>query len=358
MSEIRQDAATKSWVILAPERAKRPQQEPKKRRPIKIPSWDASCPFCTGNESQTPDEVFRLPISDKGSSWEVRVVPNRFAALTPEGDLARREDGTFFRRMQGIGVHEVIIESPSHNTPMALMPYEQVEKVVIAYHQRYNALKRNKQLRFISIFKNHGWASGTSLVHPHSQLVNTPIIATYYHRKFDVAHDYYSDMGKCLYCDLIAAELEKGERIVAETKQFVIFQPFASRVPYETWIIPKKHYASFGLYPDMYFAELAGVLKDTLLCLYQELDDPAFNLTIDTSTTADEDDPYYHWHIRIVPRITTIAGFEIGSGIYISTALPEETSKVMKKCASSLSLYPNESKRDKKARTSAVESRK
>jgi len=336
MSELRQDPTTKVWVILAPERAKRPQQEPKKRHADKPPGWDAACPFCPGNEAQTPGEVFRLPVLDQAPAWEVRVVPNRFAALTPEGDTTRREDGRFFRRMHGIGMHEVIIETPSHNTPMALMAYEQLEKVLIAYHERYNTLKRNRQLKFITIFKNHGWASGTSLVHPHSQLVATPIIATYYHRKFSVAHDYYVDIGRCLYCDLLTEELEKGERIVAETRQFVGLHPYASRVPYETWIIPKRHCASFGLFPAPHLAELARVLKDTLLCLYRELDDPAFNLMIDTSTTVDEDDPYYHWHIRVVPRLTTIAGFELGSGIYISTALPEHTASLMKERATSL----------------------
>ncbi len=336
MSELRQDPTTKAWVILAPERAKRPQQGPRKKRANELPGWDASCPFCPGNESQTPEEVFRLPALDQDSAWEIRVVPNRFAALTPEGDIARREDGRFFRRMQGIGVHEIIVETPSHNTPIALMSYEQIEKVLITYQKRYNALKVNQQLRFITIFKNHGWASGTSLAHPHSQLVATPIIAPYYHRKFDVAHEYYSDLGRCLYCDLLAEELEKGERIIAETKQFAVLHPYASRVPYETWIVPKEHYSSFGLFPATHLAELAMVLKDSLLCLYQELDDPAFNLMVDSTTTADEEDPYYHWHIRIVPRITTIAGFEMGSGIYISAAMPEDTARLMRECCISL----------------------
>jgi len=337
MSELRQDPTTKAWVILAPERAKRPQQGPRKKRANELPGWDASCPFCPGNESQTPEEVFRLPALDQDSAWEIRVVPNRFAALTPGGDIARREDGRFFRRMQGIGVHEIIVETPSHNTPIALMSYEQIEKVLITYQERYNALKVNQQLRFITIFKNYGWAAGTSLAHPHSQLVATPIIAPYYHRKFDVAHEYYSDLGRCLYCDLLSEELEKGERIIAETKQFAVLHPYASRVPYETWIVPKEHYSSFGLFPATHLAELAMVLKDSLLCLYQELDDPAFNLMVDSTTTADEEDPYYHWHIRIVPRITTIAGFEMGSGIYISTALPEQTASHIRKCTIALS---------------------
>ena len=223
MSELRQDATTKEWVILAPERGKRPQQRPKRKPADDMPSWDSTCPFCPGNEAETPDEVFRIPSSDEPSGWEVRVVPNRFAALIPEGDITRIEEAPFFRKMGGFGIHEVIIESPSHDTPPALMSYEHIEKVLIAYQERYNALKKDKRLRHITIFKNSGWAAGTSLVHPHSQLVATPVIAPYYHRKFDVAHEYYADMGRCLYCDLIAWDLEKAyKRVVAETKEFVL----------------------------------------------------------------------------------------------------------------------------------------
>jgi UDPglucose--hexose-1-phosphate uridylyltransferase len=336
MSELRQDPTTREWVIMAPERAKRPQHMPKKRRVEELPEWDESCPFCPGNESQTPDDVFRLPVLSEGSAWAVRVIPNRFAALALNGDLIRKENGHLFRKMHGIGMHEVIIEAPSHNTPMALMTYQQVQKVLTAYQERYNTLKKNRQFKFITIFKNHGWASGTSLVHPHSQLVATPIAATYYRRKFDVAVDYYDDVGKCLYCDLLAAELDKGRRIIAESEEFVILNPYASRVSYETWIIPKRHCASFGLFPETCLTELAMVLKDTLFCLYHGLDDPAFNLMIDTTTTEDEEDPYYHWHVRIVPRLTTIAGFEMGSGIYINTTPPENAARLMKQVANSL----------------------
>ena len=336
MSELRQDPTTREWVIMAPERARRPQQTLKKSLSEELPEWSESCPFCPGNEEQTPDEVFRVPVSGKDSNWDVRVVPNRFAALTMEKSDTPVVEGHLTRGMQGLGVHEVIIESPSHNTPLAQMPYEQVEKVLIAYQERYNALKKDKRLRHITIFKNSGWAAGTSLIHPHSQLVATPIMAPYYHRKFDVALDYYADLGRCLYCDLIAWDLEKAEkRVVADTKEFVIVHPYAPHVAYETWILPKMHCASFGLFPANHLAELARVLKDVLFCLYQGLDNPAYNLVIDSTTTDDEDDPYYHWHIRIIPRLTTIAGFEMGSGIYISTALPEETASYMRQIASS-----------------------
>ncbi len=330
MSELRQDPTTREWVIIAPERAKRPKQTAKTRPAVKLPAWDATCPFCTGNESQTPEEVFRLPATSQGPDWDVRVVPNRFAALMPDGDTTRHRDGHFFHKMNGFGVHEVIIENPAHNASMALMTCEHLEKVLITYQERYNDLKKNRQLKFITIFKNHGWASGTSLVHPHSQLVGTPIMAPHYHRKFDVAHDYNADTGSCLYCDLLTQELSEDKRVITRTDQFTVFHPFASRVPFETWIMPNEHSASFGLFPLVHFSELARTLKDTLFCLYQELDDPAFNLMVDTSTTQDEEDPYYHWHIRIVPRITTIAGFEMGSGIYVNTALPEKTANEMR----------------------------
>ena len=337
MSELRQDPTTKAWVILAPERAKRPQPKHRVRPAEDLPSWDSSCPFCPGNEDQTPPEVFRLPTSDQGAPWEVRVVPNRFAALSygQGGDIV--EEARLFRKMDGIGAHEVIIETPSHNTPIALMSYDQVEKVLIAYRERYNTLKKDTRLKFITIFKNHGWASGTSLVHPHSQVVATPIVAPAYHHQFDIAHEYYIDRSRCLYCDLLKEELDQGKRIVAQTEQFVVFHPYASHAAYETWIMPRMHCASFGVFPDMYLAQLAKALKDTLLCLYTSLDNPAFNLMVDSTLTEDEEDPYYHWHIRIVPRLTTIAGFEMGSGIYISTAMPEDTASQMRACFQKLS---------------------
>ena len=330
MSELRQDPTTKEWVIIAPDRGKRPQNRPKRAVNLELPDWDKSCPFCPGNEDNTPPEILRLPQSSRNSDWAVRVVPNLYSALELNSDILKVETGHFYRKRAGIGAHEVIIDTPSHNIVMALMNYEHVEEVLSVYQQRYNALKQNRQLKFITIFKNHGWTSGTSLAHPHSQLVATPVIATYYNRIFDIAHEYYVDLARCLYCDLIDEELDKKVRIITETTNFVVLHPYASHVPYETWIIPKEHYASFGLLSATNLPELAMVLKDSLLCLYRGLDDPDYNLIVDTATTEDEEDPYYHWHIRIMPRLTTIAGFEMGSGISINTMLPEDTAQFIK----------------------------
>jgi len=344
MSDLRLDPTTKEWVIMAPERAKRPQQTLEKK-PVSaaLPEWDETCPFCPGNEDQTPGATCIIPSANGDGKWQVRVIPNAFAALSPEGSTTRRESGQFARSMDGFGVHEVIIESPRHNATLALMSYQEVECVLQAYMDRYTDIKRNHSLKFITIFKNHGRESGTSLIHPHSQLVATPIITPYFHRRFDIAQDYHAEMGSCLYCDIVKEEIDKQERVVADTGEFIVLHPFASRAPWETWIIPKKHNASFGLLRMDDIPELARVLKDTLLCLHDVLDNPAYNLLIDTTTIEDEVDPYYHWHIRIVPRRSMIAGFEIGSGIYITTALPEETAALMKQCVIALpdNSYPS-----------------
>ncbi len=336
MPELRQDPTTREWVIIAPERAKRPHSEENEEQKLTLPDWDETCPFCPGNEEETPPELFRIPSSDNDSSWSLRVVPNRFAALSHEKTNSGQSGTYFTRKMGGFGEHEVIIETPSHNSALALLPYEQVENLLIAYHERYNALKSNSELKFITIFKNYGSASGTSLAHPHSQLVASPIMTPYYHLRFDVAVDYYADKGSCLYCDMLAEELRAGERIVTETENYIVLNPYASRVPYETWIVPREHLSSFGMVPKTGLEEIAKVLKDTTLCLYRELDDPAFNLLVDTSIITDEDNPYYQWHIRIMPRLAFIAGFEMGSGIYINAVPPEKATELLKHCMGTL----------------------
>lgn len=333
MSELRQDPTTEEWVIIATERAKRPHAFRQQREEAKILlRHDDTCPFCPGNEAQTPPEVARYVTSDDGDleGWDVRVVPNKFPALTPQGTTERRKNGDLFRHTDGIGVHEVIIESPRHDLGVADMDEDQLTLVLRAYRDRYNALKSHPYWRFITIFRNYGESAGTSLVHPHSQLIATPIAPTYLRRKYDVAFRYYDAMGRCLYCDLLEAELADGRRVVAETENFLIFHPYASRLPFETWIAPKQHQASFGLFPEAMLGDLAKALQLTLLDLKETLNDPDFNYAIYTAPAEDEDDPYYDWHIRIVPRLTIPAGFEMGSGIYINTALPEHTAEFMR----------------------------
>lgn len=233
MSVIRHDPTTKEWVIIATERGKRPHDFKKDARaPVSAPR-ESSCPFCPGNEAMTPQEILRIP-DRGGNGWAVRVVPNKFAALTPEGVPRRREDGSLFREMDGVGHHEVIIETPVHNRFIPLMEDSEVEQVVHAYRERYLALRQDERVKLILIFKNHGEAAGTSLEHPHSQLVATPVVPASIRHRYDVAIQYYDAIGRCLYCDIVEAERKVGDRLVLETDDFLVFHPFASKSPFET----------------------------------------------------------------------------------------------------------------------------
>jgi UDPglucose--hexose-1-phosphate uridylyltransferase len=239
----------------------------------------------------------------------------------------------FSRHMDGVGVHEVIIETPRHNLPMALMSKEEIERVLRAYQDRYIALKGHPLLRFITIFKNYGEAAGTSLLHPHSQLVATPVAPLKIRRKYEVAMNYYDDWGTCLYCDYFKRELDSGVRIIGQTTNLMVFHPYASATPFETWIGPKTHCSSFAFLTSSQLEELAAVLKVTLCQIYHALHDPDLNLILDTAPTEEEDNPYYDWHLHIVPRLTTQASFEMGTGMRINTALPEQTADFMRQTA-------------------------
>jgi len=332
MPQLRQDPTTKEWVIIAAERAKRPDNFRKIKPTIDKPVYREDCPFCPGNEHLTPPETLAYrsggPPNSKG--WWVRVIPNKFPALSPEGSLERKEEKGFFRMMDGVGVHEVVIGSPIHNQLFPLNEDKQVEEVLLAYRERYLALREDPRIKLIIIFKNHGEAAGTSLEHTHSQIVGTAVVPSNIRKKLDEAARYYDDHGRCVYCDSIQEELNFKKRIVMDTEKFVVLQPFASRVPFETWIVPKEHQASFGLISIDDSKRFAKVLKTTLLKLYTKLNDPNYNYVIHTAPVKDEQEDYYHWHLQIIPRLTTPAGFEMGSGIYINVSFPEETAQFLR----------------------------
>ena len=332
MPQLRQDPTTKEWVIIATERAKRPDNFKKTSPIIEKPPYKEDCPFCTGNEHLTPHETlaYRSSGPADGKGWWVRVVPNKFSALIPEGSLERKEEKGFFRMMDGVGIHEVVIESPIHNQLLPLMEDKQVEEVLLAYRERYLALRDELRNKLIIIFKNHGEAAGTSLEHTHSQLVGTAVVPSNIRKKLEEAARYYDDRGRCVYCDLIRQEINFGKRLVMDTEKFVVLQPFASRLPFETWIIPKTHQASFGLISMEDSKRFAKVLKATLLKLYSKLNNPDYNYVIHTAPIKDEQEDYYHWHLQIIPRLTTPAGFEMGSGIYINVSFPEETAQFLR----------------------------
>lgn len=333
MPELRQGRATKDWVIVATERAKRPDQFKTEVPQRELPPVDIHCPFCPGNEAMTPPEAlaYRSGLSAPNSpGWRLRVVPNRFSALVPEGNLMREQVDDFFRRMDGVGMHEVIVEVPEHNKTMATMEDSQAEEVFLAYRERYQELGKDKRINMVTIFKNHGLMAGTSLEHTHSQLIATPIVPTHIRHLLEEAVRYYDDHGTCVFCDTMQVEVRAQKRLVLNTANFVALEPFASRAPFETCVIPKKHNASFGSISEREAREAANVTQSILQRLYFKLGNPDFNYMIHTAPFKDAEEDYYHWYIQILPRLTTTAGFELGSGVHITTALPEQTAEFLR----------------------------
>ncbi len=329
MPELRQDPTTKEWIIIATERAKRPHEFKSAVKRAEQPAFDEHCPFCPGHETQTPPELLarRQAGAANEPGWTVRVTPNKFAALVPEGSPERHMVQDYFRRMDGVGYHEVIIETPVHNHFISRMQPGEIEAILHAYRDRYLALRADRRVKLILIFKNHGEAAGTSLLHPHSQLVATPVVPGYVRRKYDEAIRYSEATGHCLYCDLIGAERSDGVRILQETPHFLVFHPFASQSPFETWVLPKRHQSAYGHISLEEVSDLAVVMKGVLGRLAELLNDPDYNYVLHSAPADAEEEEYCHWHLQIVPRLTRIAGFEIGSGMRINTARPEDTAR-------------------------------
>lgn len=332
MPEIRQDVTTKEWVIFAKERAKRPEDFRKDLdREAQKPFVD-SCPFCRGNEGMTISELYRQPLPHDldGAEWGLRVVPNLFPALVSEGSLSRTVEGKMFHRLDGVGQHEVVVETPIHNRFLFDMDDQEVLAVVDAYRARFARLRQEERFKVIIIFKNHGKAAGTSIEHPHSQIIATPVVPTHIRSKYEIATAYFDDTERCIYCDVVREEIKLQTRIVMLTESFAVFHPFASQAPFETWIAPLKHKSSFGRITDEEAADFAAVLRIVLRKMYIGLGNPDFNYVIHTAPLTDEDKDYYLWHLQIMPRLTMPAGFELGSGMSINTALPEETAEFMR----------------------------
>ena len=328
MPELRKDPVTKRWVIIATERAKRPKdfalvQEEKKT---------GFCPFDYGNEHLTPPEIFAFRPADTEPNtpgWWIRVVPNKFPALDPNIEPERYGHG-MYDAMKGFGRHEVIIETPDHNATIATMDLKQVEEIIWAYKERYTQLAKDKRLKYILIFKNHRRDAGASLAHPHSQLIAMPITPKRVMEELEGAREYYNYKERCVFCDMINQERLENTRLVEENEEFIAFEPFAARFPFETWILPKRHEANFGNITESEVRNFARILRDILHRMYKTLDDPPYNFMLHTAPTYGEGEIYYHWHLEIVPRLTKVAGFEWGSGFYINPTPPEEAAKFLK----------------------------
>ena len=332
MSHLRFDMATNDWVVFAPSRALRPK-DLAQRSPAAGPSQPPStCPFCPGNEAFTPPEIYAVRSSQAPgtSHWKVRVFPNKFPALRIEEDPSRSEDSRHFSSMGGYGAHEVIVESPEHDTFLAQQPAEQVALVLSTLQFRYRDLMRDRRFQTVIMFKNHGLGAGTSLQHPHWQLIATPVVPRLLRVQHIEAEEYFDRHGNCLFCMMVEEELAAKTRIVATNDDYVGFMPYASHVPFETWIMPRRPQPSFTFVEPEQIESLAEILKTALLKLYTGLDNPDFNLTIDDVPRGEEDKEYFRWHLRILPRLSTPAGFELGSGMSINTVLPEDAAAFLR----------------------------
>jgi len=327
MPELRKDPIINRWVIIATERARRPSDYIHHHSAEHLEK-PVSCSFCPGKEHETPPEVMayrQAGTRPDTPGWWIRAVPNKFPALSPAMSDFNRKGHGMYDMMNGVGVHEVIIETPDHNLTIAQMPIRQVQEILWAYRDRFLDLMTDQRIRYILIFKNHGASAGASLSHPHSQLIATPIVPRRVAEELEGSRAYYNFKERCVFCDVITQELLLKERIILENNNFIAIQPFAARFPFETWIIPKRHSATYHNIDKNQIMDLALILKGTLAKLYKALDDPPFNYILHTAPFPrwDEYGSFYHWHIEIMPRLTLVAGFEWGTGMYINPTPPE-----------------------------------
>lgn len=327
MPELRKDPIVGRWVIISVERGKRPADfvsaSQRKR--------GGFCPFDPGNEYTTPPEIMAFrPVGSPPNSpgWTLRVMPNKFPALQTNGELGKTGEG-IFDKMNGIGAHEVIVETPDHNLTLSTMSRKAVEDVLWACHLRLTDLKKDQRFKYVLIFKNEGEVAGASLEHSHTQLIALPIVPKLVKEELDSARRHYDFKERCIFCDVINQELEDGKRVIYENARYVAIAPFAPRSPFETWILPKKHESLFSP-AEKSFLDLAEILQRILRQIDRILDTPPYNLVLHTSPFYDEVNEYYHWHLELMPKLIRTAGFEEGSGFYINPTPPEESAKFMR----------------------------
>ena len=338
MSELRKDIVNGRWVILASERSKRPDDfRPAQAAAEAAPS--GFCPFCAGSESKTPPEVYALrkPGTRRDRpGWRVRVVPNKFPALNRGLPPERQEDG-IFQWMDGVGVHEVIIENPDHGKELFDLPLSHIQDVLDTYRRRVDSIEDEFQYKYVHVFKNKGREAGASLSHPHSQIVATPIIPKGVNEEYYSCERLHRLYGECIFCRIIREEIRRGDRLVMNDEDFCVLTPFAPRFPFELRIYPKRHSAWYSTLTQRELASLAKTLKEVLLKQKQVLNDPPYNYYLHQGPNPNLPheawvnlEKSYHWHLEIIPILTRIAGFEWGTGFYINPLPPETAASFLR----------------------------
>jgi len=326
MNEIRLNLITRAWVILAKEKSKNPEDFIVRRVKKRLPDILDTCPFCPGNESKTPNEVFSVH-DDKG--WKIRIVRHKFSKLSEEGTRKRWDSGVK-KGVNGVGIHEMIVETPVHNLSTAMMSVEQLTDVIQTYKDRFIEIYKDKRVEYVIIFKNNGPLAGTSIEHPLSQIVGIPITPLQIRERFEACMQFFDETGDCLMCKTISDELNDGVRILFNTEHFVSFIPYAALSAFHIWIFPKRHSGSFSDIKQEEMHDLAVNLKSTMGKLYHGLDCPDFNYTIRSGKPSNDSSEFLHWYISIVPRVDMSTGFELGTGMHVNSLLPEVAAEFLR----------------------------
>ena len=303
-NELRKDYVLDRWVIVATGRGKRPDEFRKTRE---YETKAGVCYFCPGNESMTPPEISRVR---EGEGWSIRVFPNKFPAVTLDADKSMSATPAY-------GEHDVIVETPQHDKGLSDLPVEHLARVLEVYSQRIEELSRREGIAYVMAFKNWGREAGASLEHTHTQLVSTPFVPKLVKEELEAARVYKSEKGSCPYCDAWKKEVS-SERLIMQDENIAAFTPYASRVPMEAWIMPKRHVGRLKDLGGNELSSMAAALKTTLGKL-KGLGDTPYNYYLHISPENED----YHMHIEILPKMAVWAGFELGSEVYINTLTPE-----------------------------------
>ena len=329
MPELRKDPILGRWIIISKERRKRPTDFIVEE----VRGAGGFCPLCPGNENTTPSEVLAYRPDQRNernsSNWLVRVVPNKYPALVIEGDLDKEGEG-LYDRMNGIGAHEVIIESPNHHDVFSLLPPDRMILIFRAFRDRIRDLENDPRFRYVMVFKNFGKAAGASLEHSHSQLIALPVLPRMIVSELAGALSYYKYKERCIFCDIIRQEIQQGVRIVCQNDHFITITPFAPRTPFEMWILPKVHSSTYQKEDDYKFTYLTDIFSESLRRLDACIPNVPYNFVLHTQPLRSEEIEHFHWHFEIVPKLTSIAGFEWGSGFYINPMPPEESAMYLR----------------------------
>jgi UDPglucose--hexose-1-phosphate uridylyltransferase len=318
MSQLRKDPIVGRWTIIATERARRPAAFVD---PLSTKTDPKDCPYCQD-------------ISSPGiyASHGVKVTHSSSPILDDSKPFERRGHG-LYDVAHSYGSHEIVLEATEHTANMADLPAEQIKAVMQTYALRMQSHRKNPFIEYILAYKNYGVAAGSrNIGHSRSQIMAVPVLPMRVKDKISGAEKYFDLHERCLFCDMVKQELKNKERVVGENEHFVVIAPFASRFPFETWILPKDHHCDFADGINGYGDHLAAIMKDILLRFKIGLNDPAYNYMIQTSPAKNLSSfkDYYHWHIEVMPRLTRVAGFERGTGFYICPIPPEMTAAFLR----------------------------